>query len=509
MVAPKTLFPVNRVSSPDELPDGFVGFLKRLHPKFTPWQERLVVQRRHALELSHKGHPPAFSRTELPDPDCRRELPSWCQDQRIQITGPADDAELFVKMMNSGAPGNMPDLEDSQANYWRNLHRGIQNARAALYGKLTYEHPERGMVGINPSEIVTTVRPRGLHMSQWGVFDEPVAAPLFDLALLTYQLDFGQLKRPLCIYIPKSESADEALWWGELFQVLACENDLPPDYIQCMALVEAHPMAYQMEKFIWNLREHILGLNLGRWDYMASLIHFMLEDPRWVLPDRDSIPHDVPFFQNLRKLMVETCHRHGILAIGGMTALFPDRTDPELDAYAKEVTARDKANEAGAGHDGAWIGHPDAKAIAIKQFPTPNQLHVRYPTIGEPDLRPLPTGVGTTSLEGTRSAITTAILYREGVLMGKGARLIRGRDKRPRMEDLATDRICRLMIDQRVRHRVEADGVLHTESLRTRLFDEALDDILAAPPRDTTPETAKKARQIAEEMIIREEFDPS
>ena len=325
---------------------------------------------------------------------------------------------------------------------------------------------------------------------------------------MVYQLDFGKLKHPLCIYIPKSESAEEALWWRDLFRALARAKDAPPDYIKCMALVESHPLAYEMDDFILNLRDHLLGLNLGRWDYMASLIHFMLEDPRWVLPDRDSIPHDVPFFQNLRELMVETCHRSGILAIGGMTALFPDRTDPDLDRFAKEVLARDKANEAAVGMDGAWTGHPDQNEIAVEKFPHPNQLHVRYPHLGQPDLRPLPTGVGTISLEGTRAAVRTAILYREGVLAGKGARLIRGRDKRPRMEDLATDRICRLMIEQRVRHDVCADGVQHTHGLRTRLFDEELAHILAEPPPGTTPETAKRARQIAEEMIIREEFDP-
>lgn len=430
------------------------------------------------------------------------------------MTGPADDAELVVKMLNSGAQGVMVDTEDSLANVWPNLKTSLANAVAALHGTLTYEDAKRGgTVGIKPSNTVIFIRPRGLHMSQWGVFPDeprlPVSASLFDLALLVYQLDLGKLKHPLCIYIPKSESAAEALWWRDLFRALARAKDAPPDYIKCMALVESHPLACEMDGFILRLRDHILGLNLGRWDYMASLIHFMMEDPRWVLPDRDSIPHDVPFFQNLRELMVETCHRDGIMAIGGMTALFPDRTDPELDRFAKEVLARDKANEAAVGMDGAWTGHPDQNEIAVAQFPVPNQLDVRYPHLGEPDLRPLPKGVGTISLEGTRAAVRTAILYREGVLAGKGARLIRGRDKRPRMEDLATDRICRLMIEQRVWHDVCADGVEHTHSLRTHLFDEELEGILAAPPPGTTPETAKQARRIAEEMIIREEFDPS
>src|SRR6185503_3787391 len=152
---------------------------------------------------------------------------------------------------------------------------------------------------------------------------------------------------------------------------------LPRDYIRCMALIESHPIAYQMEEFAYNLREHCVGLNLGRWDYMASLIHFTFEDPRWVLPDRNRIPFDVPFFQRVRERMVEVCHKRGMLAIGGMTALYPSRDDAELNARALAVLALDKRNEASCGMDGAWTGHPDQNEIALKQFPVPNQVSKR------------------------------------------------------------------------------------------------------------------------------------
>ena len=135
------------------------------------------------------------------------------------------------------------------------------------------------------------------------MYDELTSASLFDLALLVYLLDFSKLKHPPCIYIPKSEAADEALWWRDVLQTLAERKGQPGDYIKCMALCEAHPLAFQLEEFAYNLRDHLLGLNLGRWDYMASLIHFNLDDPAWVLPDRNTIPHDVPFFQNLRTLI--------------------------------------------------------------------------------------------------------------------------------------------------------------------------------------------------------------
>ena len=322
------------------------------------------------------------------------------------------------------------------------------------------------------------------------------------------------MKHPLSFYIPKSESAEEALWWRDVFQAIAKARGLPPDYIKCMALVESHPIAYQMEEFIYNLRQHLLGLNLGRWDYMASLIHFNLHDPNWVLPDRNTIPHDVPFFQNLRELIPELCHKRGILAIGGMTALYPSREDPELNARALKVLEEDKRNEAKSLMDGAWTGHPDQNQIAVDQFPEPNQRHARQPNAERhPNLRPVPKGVGKVTLAGTRAAVRTVIRYRYGVLQGKGASLLDGY-----MEDLATDRIYRLMIAQRTRHSeevpiVDDDGkpVRHTPEMITRLFDEELDRILRELPPGTEESIASKyrqAREMSENMIIRGEFDP-
>jgi malate synthase len=261
-----------------------------------------------------------------------------------------------------------------------------------------------------------------------------------------------------------------------------------------------------MEEFIYHLRDHIIGLNLGRWDYMASLIHFNLEDPEWVLPDRNTIPHNVPFFQNLRELLAETCHKHGILAIGGMTALYPSRTDPELNERALRVLAEDKKNEANCLMDGAWTGHPDQNEIAVQQFPFPNQIKARKTGApAHPDLRPVPKGVGKITKDGTRAAIRTVIRYRNGVLNGKGASLLDGY-----MEDLATDRIYRLMIAQRTRHRDRLQFE-HTPELISRMFDEELDRILAELPRtagEPVIERYREARRISELLIRNQQFDP-
>src|SRR5713101_4842432 len=315
--------PSSGFSRERDLSAEFIEFFAPLHRRFSPWQESLIAERKRALAASLDGEKPTH---HYPGMAIRNgwkiELPEWCQDQRNQMTGPADDAELVVKMLNSGAPGVMLDLEDSMANRWKHTMRGVHNILEALAGRLTYFDHKRGReIGIEPSKTVIFTRPRGLHLHQAGVLPgELLPASLFDVALVTYQADFAALKHPLCFYIPKSESADEALWWRDLFQMIARAKGLPPNAINCMALVESHPLAFQMEEFAWNLREHILGLNLGRWDYMASLIHFNLENPEWILPDRNTIPHNVAFFQNLRNLLPDICHKHGLLAIGGMTA---------------------------------------------------------------------------------------------------------------------------------------------------------------------------------------------
>jgi malate synthase len=299
-----------------------------------------------------------------------------------------------------------------------------------------------------------------------------------------------------------------------LFQTLARWRGLPLDYIKCMALVESHPLAFQMEEFAYHLRDHIVGLDLGRWDYMASLIHFNLNDPDWVLPDRNTIPHDVPFFQNLRELLVDICHHRGILAIGGMTALYPSREDAELNARALAVLEQDKKNEANCLMDGAWTGHPDQNAIAVAQFPYPNQVLSRPASASRyPDLRPLPKGVGARTLKGTRAAVRTVIRYRHGVLIGNGASLLDGY-----MEDLATDRIYRLMIAQRVLHRdlvriedESGQNVKHTPEFITQLFDEELHRLLNELPAGTPDEERerfRRAREISEAMIVTGEFDP-
>ncbi len=500
-----------------DLPPGFYEFLEPLHREFSPRQQKLAKKRAEVLAASHNGNLPNY----LPNAvaakgDWRINLPKYIQDQRNQMTGPADDAELVVKMLNSGAPGVMLDLEDSIANTWENLEKGIENSLAALHGELSYDDKKREKeIAIKRSATVILVRVRGLHLNQANVFpNELMSASVYDAASIAFGVDKTKLKHNLTFYIPKSESAEEAIFWRDLFQTIETKLGWETGFIKCFALVEAHPLVFQMEEFLYNLREHILGLNLGRWDYMASLIHFNLENPEWVLPDRNTIPSDVAFFQNLRELLVNICHKHGFLAIGGMTALFPNRADKQQNERALKVLEADKRNEAAVGMDGAWTGHPDQNETAVAQFPAPNQGFVEY--VGRkqfPDLRPAPHGIGKHTLEGTRAAARTAIRYRHGVLSGKGASLLDGY-----MEDLATDRIYRLMIAQRIKHRdtvkivdSENNEATHPPEFVTRIFNEELARILKDLPVEvweTEKEKYAEARRISEEMIMKEWHDP-
>src|SRR5947209_2071511 len=462
--ASSTGFPVNTAPDLSTQPAGFLDWHRALHEHFTPWQQRLLRSRRERLNAALQGSLPNHrSPSAATRSDWTISLPDWCRDQRNQMTGPADDGELVVKMLNSGAPGVMIDLEDSMANAWENTERGIANVHSALNGTLTYFDRKRAReIVIEPSNTVLMVRVRGLHLAQKLTgFDaeygrrkrsdsdlqDLTSASLYDVARVTFELEASELKHPLTFYIPKSESAAEAEWWNELFETIADLKGWDRDYIKCFALVESHPLAYEIEEFLYGLRNHILGLNLGRWDYMASLIHFNLSDPEWVLPDRNTIPHDVAFFQRLRLLIPNLCHKREALAIGGMTALFPDRANPEFNARALQALAQDKRNEAVCGMDGAWTGHPDQNTIAVAQFPEPNQLDAIPDSPRYPDLRPSLSGIGGLSLQGTRAAVRTVIRYRNGVLNGKGASLLDGY-----MEDLATDRIYRLMLAQREAH---------------------------------------------------------
>jgi malate synthase len=509
-----------------ELPNGFLEFLAGLRSQFEPRRTALLESRARVLAAAHAGSLPGYLPvSEARTASWRIELPDWSLDQRNQITGPADNPKLLIAMCNTADPGCMPDGEDSITTQWDHVRAAQENTVAAIRGELAWTDPESGRIHeIRSSRQLMFYRPRGLHLAEGRVVPhEEVSASLFDLAVVFFRTAAERravakdpsAQRKLCFYLPKTESAEEARWWSDLIAAMEEAVGLPVGTTKVMFLIESLPAALQIEEILHESRRHAIGLNLGRWDYMASLLHYKLADPEWILPDRNTIPHDIPFFQNVRLRLVDVCHRRGALAIGGMTALFPDRKNAELNRIALERLAVDKSNEAAAGFDGAWTGHPDQHEGAIRQFPSPNQIGVTHPEApAEPQLTPNPRGVGHVSLAGTRDAVRTVIEYRFGVLSGLGARLIRGFDHHGNliggfMEDLATDRIYRLMIAQRIRHGVATEeGAAITLELVSRLFDEELEKILASagPDEAGVARRYRRARELSEAMIRRGEF---
>ncbi len=480
-------------------------FLLPLHRKFEPRRRLLLEARRRSLEKAHAGEVPGYlPESEATAGSWRLTVPEWAKDQRNQITGPADNAKLLVAMCNTKDPGCMPDGEDSITDDWKNVRAAHRNTIAAIHGTLAFNGK-----AIKPSKQVMFYRPRGLHLDEANALPgETVSGSLFDLAAVFFETadrrreaaDNPAFQAKLCFYIPKTESHEEAAWYSDLLAAMEETIGIPVGTTKIMFLIESLPAAHQIEEILYAARRHAIGLNLGRWDYMASLLHFKLADPAWILPDRNSIPHDIPFFQNLRRRLVDACHRRGVLAIGGMSALFPDRTDAAINARAQEKLALDKKNEATIGFDGAWTGHPDQHEGAISQFPDPNQLGVLHGDARRPDLTPSPMGSGVVSEAGTRDAIRTCIEYRYGVLSGLGARMIKGYDAKGAlignfMEDLATDRIYRLMIAQRIRHGVTPAALVE------EWFTAELKKILAANPESASADQYQRASAWSQQMI--------
>jgi len=328
---------------------------------------------------------------------------------------------------------------------------------------------------------VISLRPRGLHLRQARILEgEKVCASLFDVALIAFQVDPAKLKRALTFYIPKSESAEEAMWWRALFQAIARWKGWPANYIKCMALVESHPLAYQMEEFAGHLREHILALDLGRWDYMASLIHFNLHDPNWVFR-----PQHHPARCWVLSELAQSLARH-------LPQAWPvghRRHDRFIPQPGRCRTQRARAGRSRKGQekrshvpDGRRMdGSPRSERNRREAVPC-SQSTERAAGPPGPASGPSPRSRGCRPADscGTRAAIRTVIRYRNGVLNGRGASLLDGY-----MEDLATDRIYRLMIAQRVRHRdvvtiLDDNGhaIAHTPELITRLFNEELKHIV-------------------------------
>jgi malate synthase len=366
-------------------------------------------------------------------------IPDDLQDRRVEITGPVD-RKMIINALNSGANVYMADFEDSHAPTWAATLEGQLNLRDAVNRVITFDSPEGKSYRLNDRTAVLLVRPRGWHLSEkHALLDgEPVSGSLFDFGLYFFHNAHNLLARGTgpYFYLPKLESHLEARLWNGVF-VLAQELlGIPQGTIRATVLIENILAAFEMDEILWELREHSAGLNCGRWDYIFSAIRKFQKHSEFYLPDRAQVTMTVPFMRAYSQLVIKTCHRRNIHAMGGMAAQIPIKNDAAANEAALAKVRADKEREARDGHDGTWVAHPGLVAIARdifdKYMPTPNQIFRKREDVHV-----------TITAAGLRTNIDVGIQYMAAWLSGNGCVPIYNL-----MEDAATAEISRSQIWQ-------------------------------------------------------------
>jgi malate synthase len=349
----------------------------------------------------------------------------------------------------------MADFEDSNSPTWRNNIDGQANLRDAVRRTITYQSPEGKDYRLADSTAVLFVRPRGWHLVEKHVFagGAPMSGSLFDFGLYFFHNAAELLKRGSgpYFYLPKLESHLEARLWNDVFNFAQDYTGIPRGSIRATVLIETIPAAFEMDEILYELRDHSAGLNCGRWDYIFSFIKKHSHRPDWVLPDRAQVTMDRHFLKSYVDLLIQTCHRRGIHAMGGMAAQIPIKSDPEANERALNKVRDDKLREVRAGHDGTWVAHPGlvpvAKRVFDEHMPQPNQLSRLREEVAvtAADLLKLPEGEITEA--GLELNIDVGIQYLESWLRGNGCVPIYNL-----MEDAATAEISRAQLWQWAQH---------------------------------------------------------
>jgi malate synthase len=458
-----------------------VRFVAGLVQKFQPRRAELLarrVERQHAIDA---GHLPDF----LPETAALRggdwrvpPPPPDLLDRRTEITGPVD-RKMAINALNSGAQCWMADFEDANSPTWENCLDGQINMRDAARRTLTYTSPEGKSYQLKDKIATILARPRGWHLEEKHVLynGARVSASLFDWGLYFFHNARALLARGSgpYFYLPKLESHLEARLWNEVFIHAQAELGLPRGTVRATVLIETITGAFEAEEILHELRDHISGLNCGRWDYMFSMVKKFRNHPGYVFPDRTLITMTVPFLRAYCLHVINVCHRHGAYAMGGMAAQIPIKNDPAANAAALAKVRADKEREAADGHDGTWVAHPGLVATALEAFarhmPGPNQLHVTHDVkITAADLlAPLH---GPITEKGVRWNLHVGVRYLEAWLGGSGAEPIHNL-----MEDLATSEISRSQLWQWLKfHAKLEDG----RPITAELYDQLLPAELAA-----------------------------
>ncbi|MGH8135994.1 MAG: malate synthase A [Steroidobacteraceae bacterium] len=381
-------------------------------------------------------------------------IPADLRDRRVEITGPTD-RKMIINALNSGANVFMADCEDSLCPTWSNVIRGQVNLMEAVRGTLAYMSPDGKSYRLNESAAVLILRPRGWHLQEkhWLRGGTPIPAAFVDFGLYLFHNASELLSRGTgpYFYLPKLENHLEARLWAQVIQFSERALGLPRGSVKVTVLIETITAAFEIDEILFELREHIVGLNCGRWDYIFSFIKKFSRRADFVLPDRILITMTSHFLRSYSLLVIKTCHRRGAFAIGGMAAQIPIKGDPEANEAALARVRADKEREAGDGHDGTWVAHPGlvfvARDIFDRLMPAPNNLHRMREdvAVNAADLLRVPEGDITEA--GLRNNIDVAIRYLAAWLGGNGCVPIHHL-----MEDAATAEISRAQLWQWVRH---------------------------------------------------------
>ena len=429
-------------------------FVATLHRHFNSRRKTLLQRRAERQKALDAGILPDF----LPDTKSIREgnwtcapVPADLQDRRVEITGPVD-RKMVINALNSGAKMFMADFEDSNCPTWENNIGGQVNMKDAVRRTISFHDARKDKsYKLNDQIATLLVRPRGWHMEDKNILvdGESISASMLDFGLFFYHNAKEQLSRGTgpYFYLPKMESHLEARLWNDVFILAQSLVDLPLGSIKATVLVETILASFELHEILFELRDHSAGLNCGRWDYIFSYIKRLSANKEFLVPNRAQVGMTTHFMKSYSELVIQTCHKRNIHAMGGMAAQIPIKNDPEANAAALEKVRTDKEREAKAGHDGTWVAHPALVKVALDEFakymPTPNQIDKKREDVNvtAEDLLKVPEGTITEA--GIKKNIDVGIQYIEAWLRGNGCVPIYNL-----MEDAATAEISRTQVWQ-------------------------------------------------------------
>ncbi|HNR90810.1 MAG TPA: malate synthase A [Dokdonella sp.] len=477
-----------------------LAFVADLHRRFDARRRELLAARVIRQARFDAGERPDFlaETAAIRAGDWRvAPIPEVLLDRRVEITGPVD-RKMIINALNSGAKVFMADFEDSTSPTWGNLVDGQNNLIDAVSGSIEYTTPEGRHYALKPDPAVLIVRPRGWHLPEKHVRVDgtEVAGALFDFGLFAFhnaKALHARARGPF-LYLPKLQSHAEAALWDEVLAHAEVTLGLPAGTIKVTVLIETLPAAFEMDEILYALKDRIVGLNCGRWDYIFSCIKTLRAHREHVLPERAQVGMTVPFLKAYSELLIKTCHRRGAFAMGGMAAQIPISGDVQANEAALARVRADKQREARAGHDGTWVAHPGLIAVALAEFdavmPAPNQLDNRRDDVevGREDLLAVP--AGTITRAGFINNVDVCVRYLAAWLDGLGCVPIHHL-----MEDAATAEISRAQLWQWLHHEGLAldDGT----PIDFALFDAVLDGCIARLPASGLPGQQRIAEAVA------------